>query len=64
MEGHRSPVDLYHFSKVTTTGVLEHAVGALEAGTHVLSVRISGANPNAQPKRFVGVDYLRLVRAE
>ena len=54
------PIDLFHFSKVTTTGVLEHSLGTLSAGKHKLSLRITGANPNAQPKRFVGIDYLRL----
>ena len=57
-------LDLFHFSKVTTTGVLEYPLGALGAGKHTLSIRITGANPNAQPKRFVGIDYLRLVEAE
>ncbi|MGA0177261.1 MAG: VCBS repeat-containing protein, partial [Chthoniobacterales bacterium] len=55
------PLDLYHFSKVTTTGVLEHAVGELSAGEHQVSLRITGANAHAAQSRFVGLDYVRLV---
>ncbi len=54
------PIDLYDFAKVTTTGVLEHAAGKLEAGPHVVSIRITGVNPNAAPSKYVGLDYLRL----
>ncbi len=58
------PIDLYHFSKVTTTGVLEFPVGQLGPGNLKLDIRITGANPNAAQSRFVGLDYVRLMPAE
>ncbi|MGI9242735.1 MAG: FG-GAP repeat domain-containing protein, partial [Verrucomicrobiales bacterium] len=58
------PIDLYHFSKVTTTGVIERALGLLEAGAHTLTIRITGVNVSAQPDRLVGLDYVRVVKAE
>ena len=59
-----APIDLYHFSKVTTTGVLEFPVGTLKPGTHKLAIRITGTNPNAVQSRFVGLDYVRLTPAK
>ncbi|MBL9179566.1 MAG: VCBS repeat-containing protein [Verrucomicrobiaceae bacterium] len=58
------PLDLYQFAKVTTTGVLEHLLGPLTAGTHSLVVRITGTNPNAVQSRLVGLDYVRLIKSE
>lgn len=58
------PIDLYDFAKVTTTGVLEAALGQLEAGPHQVAIRITGVNPNAAPSRFVGLDYVRLAPAK
>jgi hypothetical protein len=58
-----APIDLYQFAKVGTTGVLEHAVGELAAGTHQLTLKITGTNPNAVQNRFVGLDYVRLVKS-
>jgi hypothetical protein len=58
------PIDLYDFAKVATTGVLEIPLRSLEAGSHTIGVRITGVNPNAAPSRYVGLDYIRLVRAE
>lgn len=58
------PVDLYHFSKVTTTGVIENPIENIAAGAHTLSIEITGANPNAVQNNFVGVDYVRLVKVE
>jgi hypothetical protein len=57
------PIDLYDFAKVTTTGVLTMPVGTLSAGPRQLTVRITGANPNAKQSRFVGLDYVRLTAA-
>lgn len=58
-----APIDLYQFAKVGTTGVLEHAVGELAAGAHKLTLKITGTNPNAVQNRFVGLDYVRLIKS-
>jgi len=58
-----APIDLYQFAKVTTTGVVEHPLGQLDAGTHKFTLRITGTNPNAVQNRYVGMDYLRLVKS-
>ena len=58
-----APIDLYQFAKVGTTGVLEHALGELAAGAHKLTLKITGTNPNAVQNRFVGLDYVRLVKS-
>jgi hypothetical protein len=55
-------VDLYQFAKVSTTGVLEHDVGELNAGLHQLTLKITGTNPNAVQNRYAGLDYVRLVK--
>jgi hypothetical protein len=57
-------LDLYQFAKVTTTGVLEHKLPSLAAGAHKLTFRIIGTNPNAVQNRFVGLDYVRLVKQD
>lgn len=57
------PLDLYD-TKVTTTGVLKHALGQLTAGPHQLVIRITGTNSKAKQNRYVGLDYVRLVKAE
>ncbi len=59
-----SPIDLYQFAKVTTTGVLEHELGKLSAGTHRLTLRIVGTNPHAVQSRCVGLDFIRLVKQD
>ncbi len=56
-----TPVDLYD-AKVTTTGVLKQPLGQVTAGPHQLVIRISGTNPKAKPNRYVGLDYMRLVK--
>jgi hypothetical protein len=58
------PLDLYQPGKVSTTGVIEHRLGALAAEAHKLTVRITGMNPGAVQKSFVGLDYVRLVKSE
>ena len=59
-----APLDLYQFAKVGTTGVLEHKPASLTSGSHKLTIRITGTNPNAVQNRFVGLDYVRLVKSE
>ncbi|MEZ5323889.1 MAG: polysaccharide deacetylase family protein [Verrucomicrobiales bacterium] len=54
------PLDLYHFSKVTTTGVLSYKLGAIDSGAHTLTIEITGTNPNAVQSRLVGLDYIRI----
>lgn len=55
------PIDLYDSAKVATTGVIAHPMLKLGAGKHTLSVRITGANPSANPSRYVGLDFVKLV---
>jgi hypothetical protein len=55
------PIDLYDFGKVATTGVLAFPAGKLTAGAHKVSLRITGANPNAAQAKCVGLDYVRLM---
>ncbi len=57
-------IDLYQSGKVGTTGVLEHKLGELSAGNHKLTIRLTGTNPNAVQKRYVGLDYVRLVKQD
>lgn len=45
-----------------TTVVLEHEVGELAAGTHQVTLKITGTNPNAVQNCFTGLDCLRLVK--
>ena len=61
-KGLGDPVDLYD-AKVTT-GVLKHEIGQITAGPHKLVIRITGTNPKAKPNRYVGLDYVRLVKTE
>lgn len=56
-----APIDLYA-AKVGTTGVLQRPLGEIIAGAHKLTLRITGTNPNAVQKRYVGLDYVRLVK--
>ena len=58
------PIDLYQAGKVTVTGLIEHKLGALAAGAHRLTIRITGTNPGAVQRSFVGLDYVRLVKSE
>lgn len=58
------PLDLYQFGKVGTTGVLEFSLGAIDAGGHSFTLRITGTNPNAVQNRFAGLDYVRLVKVK
>lgn len=58
------PLDLYQAGKVTVTALIEHKLGALAAGAHRLTILITGTNPSAVQKSFVGLDYVRLVKSE
>ncbi|MCX7867485.1 MAG: DUF2961 domain-containing protein [Limisphaera sp.] len=53
------PVDLYA-PAVLPFGPVPLGTNALAAGTHVLSVEIVGANPEAAPAYLFGLDYIRL----
>lgn len=57
-----NPVDLYT-TKVTTTEVLKHSLGQITAGPHQLVIRITGTNPAAKQNRYVGLDYVRLIKS-
>ncbi|MGK0184904.1 MAG: hypothetical protein ACI9R3_000678, partial [Verrucomicrobiales bacterium] len=49
------PLDLYHFSKVTTSGVLQYELADLKAGDHTITITIVGANHNATQDKYVGL---------
>ncbi len=57
-----NPVDLYA-TKVTTTEVLKHSLGQITAGPHQLVIRITGTNLSAKQNRYVGLDYVRLIKS-
>ena len=57
-----TPIDLYHFAQISTTGLIEHSLGSITAGPHKLRIRITGANPSAEPSMYVGLDAVHLVR--
>ena len=52
--------DGYHPTGVTHSGELLLGKRSLEAGTHQLQLRITGANPKSVKRHMVGIDYLRL----
>ena len=53
------PMDLFN-NGVITTGEIVLGHVELTAGRHLLSLEITGANPKAEPRHMVGVDYVRL----
>jgi hypothetical protein len=55
-----SPLNLYNFPDVITTGVMRFGRRKLEAGKHKLVLEIVGSDPSAQPAQFVGLDYIQL----
>lgn len=57
------PVDLYD-AKVTTAEVLKQSLGQITTGPHQLVIRITGTNPKAKQNRYVGLDYVRLVKQD
>jgi len=56
------PLDLYNYPDVITTGVLTLGEHKLTAGSHRLTLKISGANRAAMRGYRAGVDYVLLVR--
>jgi hypothetical protein len=55
-----SPLDLYNYPDVVTTGVVELGERDLDAGKHKLTVKITGANLAAKKTYMFGLDYLLL----
>ena len=54
------PRDLYHYPDVVTTGVLDLGAHKLAAGSHRLSMNITGANRAATRGYRAGIDYVLL----
>jgi len=54
------PLDLYNYPDVTTTGVLSLGDHTLSAGSHRLTLKISGANRAAMRGYRAGIDYVLL----
>jgi hypothetical protein len=54
-----SPIDLYNFPDVLSTGALPLGSKTLDAGNHRLTLELTGVNPAAVGDR-VGIDYVRL----
>ncbi len=55
-----TPIDLYDYPGVGTTGELQFGVHTLKAGKHELMLETVGANDSAKKAYMVGLDYLRL----
>ena len=55
-----SPLDLYNYPDVLTSGEITFGNSKFEAGPHKLTIVVSGTNPAAVPANMVGLDYLRL----
>jgi len=53
------PMDLFN-NGVITTGEIALGNVELSAGQHRLGLEITGANPKAEPRHMVGLDYVRL----
>jgi len=53
-------LDFYNFPDVITSGEVTLGKSKLAAGSHQLTLIITGANPSAVPRHMVGLDYLRL----
>ena len=54
------PLDLYDYPNVGSTGELDLGQRQLTAGSHELTLEITGANESAIKNYMVGLDYLRL----
>lgn len=54
------PLDLYNYPDVLTTGMLEIGQQELSAGSHKLTIEITGANSSAVKAHMVGLDYIQL----
>lgn len=55
-------IDLFDASKVAKTKLTPFKASTLSAGTHRIGLRITGLNPKAKPAKFVGLDYVKLVK--
>ncbi len=58
------PIDLYNSPDVITTGVLHLGAAELKEGSNRLKIQIVGANPYAEPRFLVGLDYVLLKPAK
>jgi hypothetical protein len=56
------PMDLYYPDGVIATKQVELGTFELDAGRHVLSVEMVGANPNAIKRYMFGIDYVDTVK--
>ena len=59
----RWPIDLYH-QQVRTYGPFDMGAVELSEGAHTLTLEIVGANPKAEKRYMVGLDYVLLNPAE
>ncbi|MBW3538933.1 MAG: c-type cytochrome [Planctomycetes bacterium] len=57
------PIDLYNSPDVITTGPVSLGTHDLSAGTHRLTIEITGKHAQAVPGYMFGLDYLYLVQA-
>jgi hypothetical protein len=55
-------MDLYYPDGVIATKQVELGTFELDAGRHVLSVEMVGANPNAIKRYMFGIDYVDTVK--
>ena len=51
-------MDLYHPEGVVATDPIKLGVFELDAGQHIITVEIVGANPAAIKRYMVGIDYI------
>ncbi len=59
-----STLDLYHYPKVGTTGLVPFGTRQIGKGSHRLRLETIGTNPSAIPAYMVGLDCLVLKRKE
>ncbi len=57
------PLDLYN-NGVVATGPIDLGTHTLEAGKHKLTLEITGTNPKAKKAYMVGLDWVKLEKAE
>jgi hypothetical protein len=58
------PIDLYNSPDVITSGVVHLGDAELKVGSHRLKIQITGANPFAEQRFLVGLDYIQLKPAK
>jgi len=54
------PVDLYRSFWVLPSDEISLGVHHFTAGQHTLGIEITGHNPEAKPRHFVGIDYIKV----